>query len=522
MEWTIRILSFLQSILLIFLRPIYWYINRERPPTVPAIKNSLLTITAVELAKKIRQREISSESIVEAYIDRIKEVNPIVNAVVEHRFEAALRDARICDKKLEAGEVNAITLEVEQPLYGIPFTVKESCSLKGLSHTGCTLVRQGTTALSDSFVVETLKNAGGIPLCVTNTPELCLGFETSNHLFGRTCNPYDARHSAGGSSGGECALLGAGASLIGIGSDIGGSIRLPALFNGVFGHKPTPGVISIKGHYPYSEGTAFQKYLVVGPLTRYWEDLDLTMKIMSAKSPINLRLGEPVDVKKLKVFYMHDSVESFGVIPAHEDIKRVIRKASKYLEGCGSEVIEVAMEEMKESLEVALSLFFAMEDVPQILINPDDPKHERNVLTEAFKALLGLSQYTKMAIFVKFLKDANAFISQSKLPHFRRQGEVLREKFIKMLGTDGVFLYPTFTKPAPLHNQMALQITAIVYCLIFNVLGFPSTQVPMGLNNNGLPVGFQIVAAPNQDRLCLAVAKELANGFGGWIPPTMS
>ncbi|XP_012276648.1 fatty-acid amide hydrolase 2-A isoform X2 [Orussus abietinus] len=519
MEWAIRLFFVLQSVLLQLLRPVLWYLNRQRPSLVPPPKDSILKKSAVDLAAWIRRREITSEAVVEAYICRMKEVNPLINAVVEDRFEEALRDARRCDERLRAGEVNAVTLRTLQPLYGVPFTVKESCSLKGLSHTGCTLVRQGTKAHSDGSFVAALRKAGAIPLCVTNTPELCSGFESANYLYGRTNNPYDLRCSAGGSSGGEAALLGAGASLIGVGSDLAGSIRLPALFNGVFGHKPTAGIISTNGHYPNSDSPWFRKCLVVGPMARYAEDLILAMQIVTSDSKQDLRFDQPIRIGDLKVFYVEDLGESLGSISPSKEIKGSIAKASRYLEKSGATVAEIDLGDLEDIVEICFSPIFCVDSLPQILINPDDPKHERSSPAEIVKSFLGFSLYTKSAIFMKLVKDIRGFIPVSKAPFYEKKGEQLRQKLLETLGKDGVLICPTFPTVAGYHNNTVLQSSAAIYCALFNVFGFPSTQVPMGLNENGMPLGFQVVAAPNQDRLCLAVAKELEKGFGGWIPP---
>ncbi|XP_048513615.1 fatty-acid amide hydrolase 2-B-like isoform X2 [Athalia rosae] len=492
MELIIRILTFLESVIYHILRPVFWWVYRKQPPKIALIKNPILQLSAVKIAEKIRQKELSSETVILAYIERIKEVNPLLNAVVENRFEAAIQDARACDKKLATGEVTAKELEIEKPLFGVPVTVKESCALKGLSHTGCTLARAGIKANYDSLSVLSLKTAGAIPLCVTNTPELCLGFESQNPLFGTTNNPYDIRKTAGGSSGGEGALLGSSSSLIGVGSDIAGSIRLPAHLNGVFGHKPTPGIISIEGHLPFCDGVEFQKYLVIGPLARYAEDLALAVKVMANRNTAALRLDEPVDVKSLKIRYMEAVEESFGLISVSEDIKRVIRDGARYLEGIGADVERVMIPELTDSLDIGMALFFGMKEMPQLLLDPEDPKHESNPISELGKLLFGLSRHNSSAILFKLLRDVHAFIPQSKLPSYRGKVQKLERIFTELLGTNGVFLFPTFVRSAPLHDQLTLQLAGALYCLIFNVLGFPATHVPMGLDSEGLPVGVQV------------------------------
>uniref|UniRef100_A0A0C9RJ59 FAAH2_2 protein n=1 Tax=Fopius arisanus TaxID=64838 RepID=A0A0C9RJ59_9HYME len=347
MKWMLRFASWLSSLLLTVLQPLYLFLNRNQPPKLPPAKNSLLQLSATELATRIRLRQISSEAVVTAYIERIKEVNPFINAVVDERYEDAIKDARNCDKILENGEISIDKITRTKPLFGVPFTVKESCGVKGLSQTGCTRIRRGIKASENSPMVLTMTKVGAIPLCVTNTPELCSGFESTNLVYGTTMNPYDGRHSAGGSSGGEGSIIGAGASLIGIGSDLAGSIRVPALFNGIFGHKPTPGIIPIKGHFPMSDDPEFQRYLVVGPMARFAEDLHLAVRVMSADCKQNLRLDEPIDITKLNFFYLEDAGKAFGITPTSKDTRNAILKAVQYLEKEGFKVIKVKLSFLK-------------------------------------------------------------------------------------------------------------------------------------------------------------------------------
>ncbi|KAK2586697.1 hypothetical protein KPH14_011737 [Odynerus spinipes] len=522
MHWVITIIGVFMRLLVNIVTPIVNYIYGERPRCVPSIKNPLLKLSAATLAKKIRLREISSREVVQAYIERIEEVNPIINAVVEERFEAALKEATICDQNIKDEKVTVHELEKTKPLYGVPFTVKESCALKGLSHTGATLIRQGVKATSDGEAVELMREAGGIPLCVTNTPELCTSFDSCNYLFGRTCNAYDSRYTAGGSSGGEGAIIGTGSSLIGIGSDIGGSIRLPAHFNGIFGHKPTAGVVPLKGHYPYSDDVNFKQVLVIGPLARYAEDLHLAMKVLAVKCNRDLHLDKPVDLKKLNIFYLEDTGHSIGVIPTKPEIRACLKQAVMYLEDCGCTVKEYPRGSLLYTRVPALFSFFSIKEMPQLLSDPNDPKHEKQLIYELPKALFGLSQYTKSMIFMKLLINIKYLLGSSKQLEIEAKSKQISKHFLELLGENGVFIYPTFPTAAPIGKTIALYMINATYCSIWNILGFPSTHVPMGLNKDGLPIGFQVVAAPYQDRLCLAVARELEKHFGGWIPPYSS
>lgn len=264
--------------------------------------------------------------LVSAYIARVQEVNPSLNAVVEDRFEAALQDAKLADQFIEkaSSEFDRVALYTKYPILGVPFTVKESCGLKGmfqilkitkniaetyifhwligLSFAVGSLARKNMKASQDGDVVELVRAAGGIPLLVSANPEFCMSFETSNNIQGRCLNPYDLQRTSAGSSGGEASLNGCGATTFGVGSDISGSIRLPALFCGVFGHKPTGGLTSVKGHFPYSlTDKKFSEMLQIGPITRFARDLPLLLEIMAGDKKHKLKMSEPVALKDMKV-----------------------------------------------------------------------------------------------------------------------------------------------------------------------------------------------------------------------------
>ncbi|XP_035731808.1 fatty-acid amide hydrolase 2-B-like isoform X2 [Vespa mandarinia] len=512
------ILFILATLLKFFFNMLYFIrkkLNHEKPQRIPPPNNNLFKMSATLLAEKIRLREITSQELVEAYIQRIKQVNPILNAVIEDRFQEALEEAKICDKNIRNNEITIPELKKQKPLYGIPFTVKESCMLKGLSYTGGSYGRKGIKALENGEAVEILRNAGAIPLCVTNTPELCTGFDSYNHLFGRTCNPYDIRYTAGGSSGGEGALIGSGCSLIGLGSDISGSIRIPALFNGIFGHKPTAGIVSIKGHFPYEDNIKFKECLLIGPMTRYVEDLHLVMKILTATYNRDLYLDDPVDLKKLKVFYLEDFGSSMILVPTQKEIRTCIKEAVKHLKYCGSEIEEYPGT-LIHYIEEILITILTLSEIP-ILLDPNDSKHEKQLLYELPKSLLGISQYTFGAIFLKILIYMNKILNYSNQQECNIQNQ--RQNFIDLLSNNSVFIFPTYPITAPIGNVIIFNPLGTIYCNIWNLFGFPATNVPMGITVDGLPIGLQVIAAPYQDRLCLAVAKELERSFGGWIPP---
>ncbi|XP_053691584.1 fatty-acid amide hydrolase 2-B-like [Sabethes cyaneus] len=518
MQLWLRVLGVVLRILNVVLTPFIKFVGGPRRKTpFPEIRNEMLEIPAVDLAERIRNKELRSEDVVRAYIERIREVNPLINAVVEERFAAAIEDAKKADDMI--ANMQAIWLIKTYPLLGVPFTVKESCSLKGALLTGGSLPRQGIKANADGEAVALLRAAGCIPLLVSNTPEYCLSWECYNHITGRSLNPYDNRRTAGGSSGGEGALIAAGASLFGVGSDVAGSIRLPALFNGIFGHKPTAGAISIKGHFPSSSDEKFSNFLTVGPMCRYAKDLPTLVHIMAGSRAYKLRLDETVYTKDIRIHYMEDIGFNLGFIPVDEEIKIAMYRAVQFFKDHGLQTERAEFDHINESMEMAMCTLQSLEDVPNIFDNRENPKEKHNLLAELGRAMIGKSQFTLAAVVFYILLNTKHLFNPEEHQIYLQKAEELKKQIIDTLGTDGVLFLPTFPKPALRHYESFCHVTGVTYTMLFNALGFPGTHVPLGFNRQGLPIGIQVVAAPYQDRLALCIARELEAAFGGWKAP---
>nr|XP_012151003.1 PREDICTED: fatty-acid amide hydrolase 2 isoform X2 [Megachile rotundata]XP_012151004.1 PREDICTED: fatty-acid amide hydrolase 2 isoform X2 [Megachile rotundata]XP_012151005.1 PREDICTED: fatty-acid amide hydrolase 2 isoform X2 [Megachile rotundata] len=476
-------------------------------------------MSSTTVARKIRNGQLSSQRVVEAFIERTKEVNPFLNAVIEDRFEEALKDARTCDEMLRSGKVIASNLENEKPLYGVPITIKESCRVEGMSITGGSIVRKDFKSEEDGDAVRLLRNAGAIILLVSNTPELCSATNSFNFLFGQTYNPYDLRRSSGGSSGGEGALVAAGASMFGLGSDFVGSIRIPALYNGIFGHKPSPGLVPNKGHYPSVDNQLFDEYLVLGPLTKYAEDLQLTMKILSAECKRPLNWNRTIDLKDLRVFYMDNIDYTFGLMSTSSDIRQSVHKVVEFLASNGAQVQKISQDWVKHVSEMELSSFADL-DVSELVKDPKHPDRTTNPYIEFIKSIFGLARNTRSVNFVRIITTRHGFLSRSKLSAYKQMKVDIRQEIKNVLSDNGVFIYPTLPQPALFPESVLSRFDHSAYTAIANMFLLPSTHVPMGLNRNGLPIGLQVSAGPYQDPLCIAVAKILEKEFGGWVPPS--
>lgn len=234
----------------------------------------VLDADATTIQQMIQKGELTSTEVVTIYSEHIERVNPVVNSIVEKRFTKALREAEGVNRRI----VNEKSVG---KLLGVPISMKDSFDVKGMATTGGLSHRKNKMEGNDAEVVRKLKQEGAIILGKTNTPELCLCQETDNKLYGRTNNPRDLTRTAGGSSGGEAATIALGAAAAGLGSDIGGSIRLPSHFNGVVGFKPGKFQVSSAGSFPQEENPLQSRMLGIGPITKSVRDAALIYSIIA-------------------------------------------------------------------------------------------------------------------------------------------------------------------------------------------------------------------------------------------------
>lgn len=379
-------------------------------------------------------------------------------------------------------------------------------------------VRRNKRATEDSAVIALMRKAGAIPFALTNVPECCMWWESFNTVHGRTSNAYDSNRIVGGSSGGEGALQSIGGSPFGIGSDIGGSIRIPATFNGVFGHKPSKFIVSNAGQHPIAT-EHHNSFLSTGPMCRYAADLKPMLKILTDKKAESLKLDEPVDIKKIRFFYQEDDCGGELVSPVDPDLKEAMEKVVKYLrETVKADVTHIRNRTMKYSAPI---WFAGMKekDAPGFDLQLTDNTKRLNVGLEFAKWFIGQSKHTFVALFTILLDTIGIAYGSPVHKEMLRKEEKLSQEFKEMLSTDGILLYPVHPTVAPYHSETIVRAMNFSYTGIINILGLPATAIPLGLGRQGLPLGLQAVGGLNQDRLCLAVAEELEKAFGGWVPP---
>ena len=474
---------------------------------------SLLLASATRLARAVRSGRVTSRAVVDAHIAAVEAVNGSLNAVVADRFEDARKEADAADDAVRRQDPLS-----GRPFHGVPCTIKECFALTGMPQTSGLVARSGYLSDTDAPTVGRLRSAGAIPLGVTNTSELCMWMESANRVYGRTRNPYDRRRTVGGSSGGEGAVIGAGASPFGLGSDVGGSIRMPAFFNGIFGHKPTGGLVPNSGQFPVADGGA-GRYLTTGPLARRAEDLMPLLRGLAGPDGADpaceeMPLGDPlrVDVGRLRVV----SVPGNGLLSVSDALRDAQARAAASLAAAGATVVPARVAGLRRSLDI----WSAMLDEAQgsrfsELLGQGTPVRAWRELP---RWALGRSAHTLPALALCALERVHGRFP-GRIRRLAGMGRCLRRELIDLMGSDGVLLYPSYPTPAPRHGEPLLFPVRWMYTAIFNVMEFPVTQVPLGLDARGLPLGVQVVSVPGNDHVTIAVALELERRFGGWTPP---
>ncbi|KAF7380722.1 hypothetical protein HZH66_014098 [Vespula vulgaris] len=502
----------------------------------PPIKDLTLLHNATTLAFKIRNKQLSSEEVVRSYIDRIKEIQPILNCVVEERFEEALKEAKKCDEMLKSPNAPSVqVLAKEKPFLGVPFTTKDCIAVANMKQTAGLILRKDYVSEKDAEVIRLMRAAGAIPLASTNVSELAMWWEAHNRLYGTTRNPYNTRHIVGGSSGGEGCIQAAAGSPLGIGSDIGGSIRMPCFFNGIFGHKPSKGIVSNDGQYPSAHSDDQNQLLAIGPMCRHAQDMRPVLKVLADKNAEILNLDDKVDISKIQFYYMEDDGGQYFVSPVDQEIKCAMRKVVLHFEKAYKiKATKIHVRKFKKSIALWLANMTS-KDNKDFSYELSNRNGNINILWEFVKWLMFLSNHTLIALLTATFERFGIKHGSEQYTKLIQESKDLYQEFKDILGEDGIFLYPTHPTAAPLHHEPLIKAFNFSYTAIINVLGLPATACPLGLNKQGLPIGIQarhricfifslkschkVIGGLNQDRLTLAVAEEIEKGFGGWVPP---
>jgi fatty acid amide hydrolase 2 len=478
------------------------------------MSDALMRWSAVALADAIRARRLSPLEVVEHHVRRAEAVNPILNAIVQPLYERAIDDARAKTETL-ARTRDPDTLP---RFFGVPCTIKEHFQFAGLPQTGGLLRRRHAIADRDATLVQRMREAGFVPIGTTNVPEALTWHESYNKVYGRTTNAWSRHHSPGGSSGGEGAIVGAGASPIGLGGDIGGSIRIPACFNGTVGHKASGGRVPETGCWPGARGR-IARYKVCGPLGRRIEDLEALMPILARPDGLDSSVdgppwGEapPRRPESVTVYHFDDN----GLVAPTAPVRDAIARTARALGDAGFRVepwrptgTARAFEMWANALEHAGGPRFVdvLGDFEGVDLARQWARWPLRRSDHIFPCLALASLEQLVARFPKWGRQ---------MADLRLE---MREEIEAKLGDDGVLLCPVFHRTAPRHGlPSVVQTFGFTYAAMINPMELPATSVPVGLAPDGLPLGVQLVGRRHADHLTLYTARFVEAAFGGYRP----
>ncbi|MGA7852263.1 MAG: amidase [Candidatus Acidiferrales bacterium] len=473
--------------------------------------NDVVYSPLVEMAANIRLRKISPVELVEAHLSRIARLNPKLNAYVYVDAEGALRQAQAAEAALASRGPDADSLG---PLHGVPLSLKSSIDVAGWPCECGSALRKGYIPEEDATLITRLRAAGAILLGNTNVPEFLMAYETDNILYGRANNPWDLSRTPGGSSGGEAAAIAAGLSAGGVGSDGGGSIRIPAHFVGICGLKPTPGRVPGTSHYPASAGP-FAELGVVGPMARTMPDVTQLFEVMAgydigdpASAPVPLRRWSDDEIRKLRVAYFEDD----GATPVTPETAAAVRQAADALRDQGFQVEAWRPQNLDRVWQLWWNLFGPG---VQMAMNTTIEGRE----AELSPMLRSWRENIAKRPSLDGRDWLNTMIGR----------DALREKMLRQMEEFPILLCPACAIPAFHHGERAFTVQgqkvnylkAMSYSQWFNLLGFPGAVVPVGSSPEGLPIGVQIVGRAWEDEAVLAVAAKIEAATGGFRRPPL-
>ena len=506
----------------------------------PATASDPTALSATELARAVAERRLTARAVVEAHIARIEAVNPALNAVVVKRYEAARAEADRADAAVREGAPLG-------PLHGVPITLKEQFAAAG---TAATLgVAPTANADRDGPLVARLRAAGAIVLGKTNVPQLLIYNEADNPVYGRTNNPFDPKRSSNGSSGGEAAIIAAHGSPLGLGSDIGGSLRCPAHACGICALKPTSGRLTNEDARP--GGYAHGQIAIVsqpGPLARSVDDLALAMRVLAAAgqerldpeiAPVPWRDPGEVDVAALRIAYYEDD----GYFPASPAVRRAVREAAAALAQRGAHVEAFTPPDVASAMRVFFGILAAdgAASAKRRL-----GKNRRDKRITGLLQLVGIPPPLRpLAIWAasaggqKRLARQIAEIKPSSVDGYWSLIEAqsaYRRNFIAALDARNIdaIVCPPHALPALTHGSAYFLATAASYSMLYNLLGMPAGTIPwtrvrpgedepsgsprdlvdkaaleVQRNSADLPIGVQVVARHWREDIALAVMAAL-------------
>lgn len=464
----------------------------------------LVQLPATEQVALLRAGKLSVSELAEAHLAQIARLNPKLNVFADFDAERV---------RAQASAMDAYTGE-RGPLFGLPVTVKSSISIAGYRCEIGSQLHKGHVPAEDAVLVARLRAAGALILGTTNCPEFLMAYETANLLHGRTANPWDTERTPGGSSGGESAAIAACLSAAGLGSDSGGSVRVPAHFTGICSMKPTPGRFPGAGHLPPCVGP-FTVLGAIGPLARTIADVELVFATLSgqdmtdpASLPIAYRKRTLDELRATPIGYFEDD----GLVPVTAETRAAVQAAAQALRETGFRV-EPFRPQSLEPLRQLWWKFFVQ--CGEMFYRTTYRGHESE-LSPIFAEFLAIAQAEQELSTMELL---NAWVEL----------DVLRSKMLDEMRAFPVLLCPVASVPAWKHGERTWTIDghtvryldAVRHTQWFNALGAPAAVVPVGCSAEGLPIGVQIAARPGEDETALGIASIVDKAFG-YRPPPMA
>jgi Asp-tRNA(Asn)/Glu-tRNA(Gln) amidotransferase A subunit family amidase len=457
------------------------------------MSEELVKASATWMAQAIRRRDVSAVELFDAHAARIAERDPRINALVFPRSREARAEAVEADAALARGDRLG-------PLHGVPFTAKEAIAVAGMPAPNGSRLFADNVSEADAVPIRRLRDAGAIVLGKTNVPEFCSHWDTYNELFGATVNPHDPTRSAGGSSGGEAAALASAMTPLGLGSDLGGSIRAPCHFCGLFGLKPGRGTVPWADHYPMVSGPGPRMMGTVGPMARCVDDLELALAVLA---PLEPAVGAPAAVA---VF------EEDGLQPVSAACRAAVRLAAAALGDAGHDTIDAhppAQAQVRAAFDVVLVTEAAAGLLPGIAGREDELSPPIREIADALRDYRpALGPYLEaFATLVRLEAEADAW--------FERHGAALCP------------VAPDVAPPlrgsfGPVDSEAIRPGGKLTLCTYANALGLPAVSVPVMRTDAGLPVGVQLIGPRGHERALLALARQLEHALGGWLDPDSS
>ncbi len=447
----------------------------------------LVKKSLTQLAELIATRRASSVEVLQAHLEQIAERNPSLNAVVTIAPDV-LAKAEQADAAVKRGDRLGT-------LHGVPVTIKDTIETAGIRTTSGSKIRENFVPARDAGAVARLKTAGAIVIGKTNVAEMAMDYNADNPVFSRGNHPLDPTLTPGGSSGGEAAAISAFMSPGGIGSDLAGSIRIPAHFCGVAGLKPTTGRVPGEGQFPPSSGP-YSLGAVVGPLARTVADLKVMFGALTNGSE-----QTQVSLKNLRVAWYTDD----GIAPVTPETVNAVGTVAEVLSDAGFEVEQKRPPHVDQANALWLRVF-SQASVVQL----------RNVYS---------GRESEGGSFVswrlKTASDATPPTLDDYIEGWMLRDR-LREELVDWMGMTPILVCPVGATPAFKHDTLRVNVgevsmgtfRAFSYCQAFNVFDLPVVTIPVGKSNEGLPIGVQIVGRPNAEGLILRVAEIVERAIG--------